>query len=108
VDPFAEGPPELRALEDGRRILVCPACGFEEDLSARFCSFCAHNFQRTQELDQIELAQRQAIASGNPLTDDSPSAAQAFIERFRELPPNIRIAGVAGIVILLLLILFGR
>ena len=87
---------------------LCPKCGWEEDADAKFCSICLLNFHKTEPID---LA---ALQSG--ATTDNPLAVKrnhtlpqtSVVEKLRELPTNIKYGGLAGLIVLLLLIIFGR
>ena len=86
----------------------CPKCGWEEDIDAKFCSVCRCNFNKTEPLNLAQLQNGQL--PDNPLRR---SAGQPFdpaemMSWFEKLPNSMKFGGLAGLVILLLLIIFGR
>jgi len=86
----------------------CPKCGWDEDEDAKFCSICLFSFNKTESLNIDRLTRMGAEA--NPLrdtVDDTPYSG-SLVEKFHELPTNVKFGGLAGLVILLLLIIFGR
>jgi serine/threonine protein kinase len=86
----------------------CPKCGWDEDADAKFCSICLFSFNKTEQLDLASLQGGPRIP--NPLADESPRATRRpnLPDWFHELPNNVKYGGLAAIIILLLLILFGR
>jgi serine/threonine protein kinase len=87
---------------------LCPKCGWEENADAKFCSICLFNFHKTEPLN---LA---ALQSGdppvNPLARNrNYSLPQtSVVDKLRELPTNVKYGGLAGLIVLLLLVIFGR
>ena len=87
----------------------CPKCGWDEDADARFCSICLISFNKTEPLSLEELQGRRQ--SKNPLAAETNNGYQVGagpLDKLRELPSNIKYGGLAALVILLLLIIFGR
>jgi serine/threonine protein kinase len=86
----------------------CPKCGWDEDADARFCSVCLFNFNKTEPFNLAELQGGQPAQ--NPLRAESNGYEfnRRLIDRFHDLPNNIKYGGLAALVILLLLIIFGR
>ena len=86
----------------------CPKCGWEEDADAKFCSVCLFNFNKTEPMSLADLQGGQQ--SVNPLAAvvDNFVPVASIADRIRELPNNIKYGGLAGLVILLLLIVFAR
>jgi len=88
---------------------TCPKCGWEEDADARFCSICLVSFNKTEPLSLEDLQGRRQ--SKNPLAAErnyglDPGAGP--LDKLRELPSNVKYGGLAALIILLLLIVFGR
>ncbi|MGD8413765.1 MAG: protein kinase, partial [Candidatus Latescibacterota bacterium] len=87
----------------------CPKCGWQEDADAKFCSICLFNFNKTEQLSLEDLQARQAAQ--NPLVVERSrggAPAPGLVDKIRELPNNIKYGGLAALIILLLLIVFGR
>lgn len=86
----------------------CPKCGWEEDVDAKFCSICLFNFNKTEPLsfpgmhkpDEFE----NPLAAGN----EDVLPAENLIDKLRGLPISVQYGGLAGLIVLLLLIIFGR
>ena len=74
--------------------MFCGKCGAENDDSAKVCKACGSTL--TNEASQKGNASEEAKAN-----------ASKFIEKFNALPKNAKIGGIAGIVVLVLLICIG-
>jgi serine/threonine protein kinase len=86
---------------------TCPKCGWEEDADAKFCSICLFNFNKTEPLNLAALQSGGKVE--NPLAaDKSYTVPTSSLDRFRELPNNVKYGGLAGLIVLLLLVIFGR
>jgi serine/threonine protein kinase len=101
-DPHARGPSKSVATRK------CPKCGWDEDADARFCSVCLYSFNKTERLDLADLHAGSNIP--NPLKAESGGYQfnRSAIDQFRDLPNNIKYGGLAALIVLLLLIIFGR
>jgi tRNA A-37 threonylcarbamoyl transferase component Bud32 len=86
----------------------CPKCGWDEDVEAKFCSICLFNFNRTEPLNLAAIQEKGQV--DNPLADNryGKLPAQNLIDKIRGLPTTVQYGGLAGLIILLLLIIFGR
>jgi serine/threonine protein kinase len=86
----------------------CPRCGWDEDAEARFCSICLYNFNKTEPLSLADLQGRHQ--SKNPLLPESFNYEfrQSLADRLHDLPNTVKYGGLAALIILLLLIFFGR
>ena len=89
--------------------LICPKCGWEAEADARFCAICLFSFEKHETLSFTDL--HNCLVTENPLEQPpqrTPGSATEFAGAFRSLPRNVKIAGLVGLVILLLLVIFGR
>ncbi|HET6348341.1 MAG TPA: hypothetical protein VFH88_04580, partial [Candidatus Krumholzibacteria bacterium] len=88
--------PERRSTASG---IICPRCGWEEDVSAKFCSLCLHRFNKTEKLD---FGQPDGIHSPleNPYEPTQPRATASFGERLRSLPRRTYVVAAVAMVIL--------
>jgi hypothetical protein len=94
----------------------CPKCGWDEDAEAKFCSICLFNFNKTEQLALARLRGWQQPP--NPLVAECAREIRGKVglldrfrelpTKFRELPTNLKYGGLAAIIVLLLLIVFGR
>lgn len=87
---------------------TCPKCGWDEDADARFCSMCRFNFNKTEALDLSAL--QSGIDRQNPLAGagERSRPRAGLVDRVRDLPASIKYGGLAALIVLLLLIVFGR
>jgi serine/threonine protein kinase len=87
---------------------LCPKCGWEEDADAKFCSICTFNFNKTEPLSLAQLQTDGEVE--NPLRRKRQDMAipSSLMDKFYELPTNVKLGGLAAMVVLLLLIIFGR
>lgn len=86
----------------------CPKCGWDEDVEAKFCSICLYNFNKTERLNLAAIQEKNAVE--NPLAESEQRRFPTgdLLEKIREMPRNVLYGGLAGLIILLLLIIFGR
>ncbi|MCK5619420.1 MAG: zinc ribbon domain-containing protein, partial [Candidatus Krumholzibacteria bacterium] len=87
---------------------LCPKCGWEEDADAKFCSICLFNFHKTEPIDLAAL--QSGATTDNPLAVNRNYTLPqtSVVDKLRELPTNVKYGGLAGLIVLLLLIVFGR
>jgi serine/threonine protein kinase len=102
-----EAPRENPAKRD-RSTRECPKCGWEEDVDAKFCSVCRCSFNKTEPLNLARL--QNGEQPENPLRNArvphfDPDEMMSWFQR---LPDSMKYGGLAGLIILLLLIVFGR
>jgi len=102
---------ELDYQPEGRpgEYQICAKCGWEEAWDARFCSVCRHPFDRTETLDAASLKRKQHAMRGGG-EGGTPGAAQGlqrYVDLVRSLPRNIKIAG-AAFILLILITIFTR
>jgi len=89
--------------------LICPKCGWEAEADARFCAICLFSFEKRETLSFTDL--HNCLVTENPLEQPrqrTPRSATEFARTFRGLPRNVKIAGLVGLVILLVLVVFSR
>jgi len=89
--------------------LICPKCGWEAEADARFCAICLFSFEKRETLSFTDL--HNCLVTENPLEQPpqrTPRSATAFARTFRGLPRNVKIAGLVGLVMLLILVVFSR
>jgi serine/threonine protein kinase len=93
--------------------VICPNCGWEEDVGAKFCSICRYSFNRTDKIDLNAMKQPGfADPSENPLlfSEGGPSA-HASEGRHGDVPTRVIIAIGAVLMlvpIIVLLVNMGR
>jgi hypothetical protein len=108
INERADGPFSARPKKPSAT-RKCPKCGWDEDADAGFCSICMVSFNKTEPLSLEELQGRRQ--SKNPLaveTDNGHHLGAGPLDKFRELPSNVKYGGLAALIVLLLLIVFGR
>jgi len=86
----------------------CPKCGWDEDTEAKFCSVCLFSFNKTEPISLADL--QGGRIPDNPLAAvvEQYIPVAGLVDRIRELPTNVKYGSLAALVILLLLIVFGR
>jgi serine/threonine protein kinase len=87
---------------------LCPRCGWEEDADAKFCSICMFNFHKTAPLDLESLSTGVVIPNPQARGRRRTTHPTNLRDWFNELPNTVKYVGLAGLVLMLLLIIFGR
>ncbi|MDH4037611.1 MAG: serine/threonine protein kinase [Candidatus Krumholzibacteria bacterium] len=88
--------------------IVCPSCGWEEDMGAKFCTMCRHSFNKTDKIDLNAMRQPGfADPAQNPLsTDESPELVHQSRRRWHAEVPGGLVIGIGAALLLLPIILF--
>jgi hypothetical protein len=103
--------PRQAPMQRDRKTRECPNCGWEEDADAKFCSVCQTSFNKTELLNIPDIQAHRTPE--NPLANvvdpagSEPGSAdlKTIINR---LPDKVKYGGLACVIIMLLLIIFGR
>jgi serine/threonine-protein kinase len=94
-----------RARSAERSTRGCPKCGWEEDADAKFCSVCRFNFNKTEPLTLTDLQKN--LGADNPLSEGVDTGFDP-LSVLKNLPAAVKYGGLAGLIVLVLLIVFGR
>ena len=101
----APKPLERRSSTGG---IVCPRCGWEEEIDAKFCSLCLQSFNRTEKLDLDDLRPGFERPEDNPLSADAQPAANSLVRRLRGRLHPMLIAGVVIFVVSVVIYFLSR
>lgn len=106
--PIGQKNAEQRPVPQRMATRLCPKCGWEEDADAKFCSICMCNFHKTEPLTLEGLQSR--MENANPLASEAKNSRipTNLTDMIQELPNNVKYGGLAALIVLLLLIIFGR
>jgi hypothetical protein len=87
--------------------IICPECGWEGDADARFCPICSFVFEKVEKPDLALLGKK---VQENPLrlVGGEKISKSSFLNTLSGLPNNIKYGGLGALIVLLLLIIFGR
>jgi len=120
--PVVEAPPEPSPLREpqpqpkpapptsSRRVpagaVLCPNCGWEEDIHAKFCSMCRYSFNKTDKIDLNAMRQPGfADPADNPLLfGEGDEVGHVSRKRRFEVPGGLIIAIGAALLLMPLVI----
>jgi uncharacterized membrane protein YvbJ len=86
--------------------VTCPKCGWDVDDDARFCPICLSTFDKSKKLDLVALNNQ---VRDNPLTPSrNKKLSGAVLGKLSGLPTNAKWAVLGTLIIILLMIIFGR
>jgi tRNA A-37 threonylcarbamoyl transferase component Bud32 len=84
--------------------IICPSCGWEEEVDAKFCSLCLRHFNKTDKLS-VRGFDTGDNPLENPLADPGAASPATVLAVRRAVHPAL-LAGAGGLVVLAALVYF--